>query len=235
MNYTFLSIVALLANLFVLTWLAVQNYKNGRSEEIYNGYSSHVLTYLLSLAIIGLLVFVTPQKALLNVSGTPLQGNLKVDANITGLTCLSLPFLLLAILLSFLFLRIKGNQTKLSFVLFIIAIGQQVWLAFSSNTPQAIMIILAIWYALGAILIYVAADILASLLKKTYPDARVVHQKWLETSKTEALRRFNDPGERATRAMINPSVLIIDPAMLAGATIAYSIWMAIYMAVLIFL
>ena len=239
-----LAYALLILNALALSFVAVQNYRSSGTLELLKNFSNYFLTYVLVWMLIFLLAFVLPASARMEGGLADLaKGNFKLD--ISGSLCFPAAVPLL-IIFTYAFVRIPGNEGKLSYALFALMLIQQLMYAFESTAPQKAMLWLGILYAIGFFaILFAGAPLIGRLLAHAFPDAERRHDEWVRATLSDLnfgagdatarmikinLQASAQPaaaGPNETQIKYNPRTRPLfswKPSDVAAALVLFSIW-----------
>lgn len=237
------------ANALALAVVAVQNYKNSGTLEMMKSFNNYFLSYVLAWLLVFLLAFSLPTSA--KIDGAQPAGNLKLLANGIGLL-LCPAFIPVLLIFAYVFVKIPGNESRLSYALFALLFLQQLWYAMDASDPRKAMLWLGMLYSAGFFIVIFFAAMAGGLLARALPGAERRHEEWVQQALADpefgkgddaarmiimnlraSTPRTTAPGPNETQYVYNPRsrpIFTWKPSQVAAALVLFSIWSALIYA-----
>ena len=151
-----LPVVALiLLNALLLAWSVLRQYRTGQTAEILGSYQHY--TTVMAIVVVGIFIFW-----------------MVAIGNIFGIVYL---LAIMAVIVYF-WRKLPGNSSKLSFFLFLLLIGQQLWFSYHADAHSLVLLLLLnIWII---VISKIACQLLGRRLARMFPAEEARHVKWLK-------------------------------------------------------
>jgi len=217
---TFAPPLFILVNCLALAWVALSDYKNGRTRKLISAGTYCMQAYLLAMVAAMVLAFISPT----SMSGN--LGKITVNSQVTAIPTMvfCLPFFALILIALYAISRkTKLGESKLEFALFALTLLQQFfWAMTFTSSPRNGALALFLFYLCGLLLIAFAGGFAQRILPKLFPDAEQMHRR-----EVEKLLEETPKGQEFEQAKINlhlyPQMQPIVASNTTGALIAYSL------------
>ena len=158
-------LAAIMLNSLALGYVALHDYRSGKSEALCENTNSYFAAYFITTIIAFLLIFVLPFK-----TG---QANPNDHALLLAIVPLLLAFI-------YIYCKISNNG-KLAFVLFLLSLAQQAWYALGAQYPRQVLFELVVAYVAGIFIIFGSAIYIGRFLAAAWPEAEKQHQIWAKS------------------------------------------------------
>lgn len=221
----------ILINSLALAWVALSDYKNGRTRRLISIGTYCVQAYLLAMVAAMALAFISP---------TSMNGNLgkiTINSQVTAIPTIvfCLPFFALILIALYAISRnTKLGESKLEFGLFALTLLQQFYWAMTfTSSPRNGALALFLLYLFGFLLIVFSGGFAQRILPRLFPDAEAMHRREVERIMEETHKE-----QEFEQAKINlhlyPQMQPIVASNNTGALLAYALINAVFAFVISF-
>jgi len=163
-----LAFIWLALNSLAIAAIALHQYVSGKTYELIANFANIAATMVLVCTLIVLFAFLMPADS--EVKG--------------GFITLQLVALFVPAGLAFLYLlsRLKSNEGRFSYLFFALLVAQQVWYAYSAESPHSAMMLLAFIYIVFAVAIITLGGLAGMALAYAFPKSEQKHKDWINAT-----------------------------------------------------
>jgi hypothetical protein len=212
--------IALIAMAFAslaIIYRAIGDFLGAKSRELMLDFTNGLGTYALSFALIFITILIY------NV----LTGNIG-DANIIEIVATFAMYCLIAYIFYLMTPSLKSSKT--AFLLYLFSLAIQVWYAFGTKNPPAVLLIIGVFYYIGASLLSRIGGMLGWILRIIFPKTDELHAAWFDGMKKG--EQSTEISDKVMQAHIRSGVAGFPRSSkfeylgsnVAGTLCAYALW-----------